>query len=64
MASGSLNEPAWIINQKNKIEDALLKAEALLQVALNAELQNEPPYIVHDYLWALSDIVSSARKLM
>lgn len=63
MANRSVNELTWGINQ-NKVNEALLKAEALLQVALHSELQNESPYTLHDYLWALSDLISGARKLI
>ena len=63
MANQSVNELAWVINQ-NQIEEALLKAEALLKIALHSELQNEPAYILHDYLWALGDLISNARKLI
>ena len=63
MANQSVNELTWVINQK-KVNEALLKAEALLQIALHSELQNEPAYTLHDYLWALSDLVSGARKLI
>lgn len=62
MANQSVNELAWVIN-KNQIDEALLKADALLQIALNSELQNEPPYVLHDYLAVLSDLISGARKL-
>jgi hypothetical protein len=63
MVSQSVNEPTGVINQ-NQINDVLLKAEALLQVALNSNFYSEPAYIMHDYLWVLSDLVSHARKLM
>ena len=63
MADRSVNEPAWVINQ-NRAEEALLKAEALLQIVLNSELRDVPPHILHDYLWTLNDLVSTTRKLM
>ena len=63
MTNRSVNELSRVINQ-NQIEEALLKVEALLQIALHSELQDAPAYILHDYLWALSDLVSNARKLL
>ena len=63
MAQRSLNEPSWLINH-NQIHEALLKAEALLEIALSSDLQSVPVYTFHDYLWALSDLVSKARTLM
>lgn len=63
MAHYSLNEPAWIINQ-NKINDILAKLEALLQVILNSALNDVPSYALHDYLWVLSDLVTSAKTLI
>jgi len=63
MAKPSVNEFVWLINQ-NQINERLLKAEALLQVALNSELHNEPAYILHDYLWTLNDLVIEARHLI
>ena len=62
MTNQSVNEPSWRINQ-NKINEALLKSEALLQIVLNSEFENIPTYVMHDYLWVLSDLVSYARKL-
>jgi len=63
MANPSVNEFVWLINQ-NQINERLLKAEALLQVALNSELHNEPAYILHDYLWTLNDLIAEARHLI
>lgn len=58
-----VNELVESIN-RNKINEALLKTEALLQMALKSELQNTPAYTLHDYFWVLSDLVSEARKLL
>ena len=62
MTHRSVNEPSWRINQ-NKINEALLKSEALLEMALNTELENIPNYVMHDYLWVLSDLITYASKL-
>tara|TARA_B100000614_G_C14310663_1_gene396078 strand:- start:440 stop:631 length:192 start_codon:yes stop_codon:yes gene_type:complete len=63
MAQKSLNEASWLINH-NQIHESLLKAEALLEIALSSDLQSVSVYTFHDYLWALNDLVSRARKLM
>lgn len=63
MAYDSLNELVCVINQ-NQIEEALLKAESLLHIVLNSDLQNEPAYILHGYLMVLSDLIVGARKLI
>ena len=63
MATQSVNELAWVINQ-NQIDETLLKADALLQMGLNSELQAQPAYVLHGYLWVLSDLISNARKLI
>ena len=63
MTNRSVNEPSLGIN-RNKINEALLKSEALLQIGLNSELQNVPAYVMHDYLWVLSDLITCARKLV
>lgn len=63
MGNQIVNELVESIN-RNKINEALLKTEALLQMALKTELQNTPAYTLHDYFWVLSDLVSEARKLL
>ena len=63
MTNRSVNEPSLGIN-RNKINEALLKSESLLQIGLNSELQNVPAYVIHDYLWVLSDLITCARKLV
>jgi len=62
MANQSINEPIWVINQ-NKINEILLKSEVLLEMALCAELEQVPIYIIHDYFWILSDFIADAKKL-
>ena len=54
MGNKSVNELSGIINQ-NKLNEALLKSEALLHVALYFEWGDVPSYILHDYLWVVSD---------
>ena len=63
MGVQSVNELNWVINQ-NGIDELLLKAEALLRIAIHSELQKEPPYVLHDYLWVLNDLIQGARKLL
>lgn len=63
MTNRSVNESRLGIN-RNKINEVLLKSEALLRVVLHSELQNMPAYTIHDYLWTLSDLIADAKKLV
>ena len=60
MDRSSLNETAFLINQK-KIHESLLKAEALLQMALNMDLNSQAAHDLYGFLWVLSDLISDAR---
>lgn len=64
MANLSLNE----FTSKQQLEyhemqrNYLSQAEAMIQVALSREFLEFSEHIVHDYLWALSDVIKNARK--
>lgn len=44
------------------IEKFLLQAGALFQFALDGSLSEYPREVLHDYLWAISDIVEKAKE--
>jgi len=64
MATDSLNEFSSFVNQQMVlIEDLyehLSKASALMQLALHYDFSEFPPEIIHNYLWALGDIIQNA----
>jgi len=62
MTKQSVNEPSWRIN-RDKLSEALSKSEAMLQIILNSDLKAMPTYVIHDYLWALSDLITCAQGL-
>ena len=66
MAGNILNEfPTNHQSRFNKVfiqtEVAILKADTLLQAALNNELGEESPQHIHNYLWVVCDLISEAR---
>lgn len=56
-----------LINQQKTSHEVLnecfLKAEALINVALNCDFIDYPETTVHSYLWVLSDIIGRAKNL-
>lgn len=63
----NLNDLLELIDQqKDAGEDVsacLTKAEALINVTLGCDFSDFPEKTIHDYLWALSDIIEKARTL-
>lgn len=39
------------------------KADSILEVALTGDFAQKPALIIHNFLWALSDIVNQAKNL-
>jgi hypothetical protein len=48
---------------KEKIQEYLLKAEALANVALNKELIDQNQTIIYHYLWTLCDVINNAKYI-
>ena len=44
------------------IEKSFLQAGTLLQFALDGSLSEHPRDILHDYLWAVSDVIEKAKE--
>lgn len=63
MTEQSVNEPSFGINQ-DKLNEVLSKSEAMLQIVLNSDFKLIPDYLMYDYLWALSDLITGARKFL
>jgi hypothetical protein len=72
MAKTNINQPTALINHpssletslQEKIRENLAKAKALITVALLSDDFFEfRDYLLHDYLWALSDLISRAKYL-
>jgi hypothetical protein len=67
MADNSLNHLSNLINQQidyqDDLSDCLLKAEALSKVLLNNDFFDCSDEIKHNYFWALSDIIDSAKMI-
>jgi hypothetical protein len=64
MAHDSLNLSSFVNQQielQENIRSYLAKAQALLQVAINSDyLEDSTHKVIHNYLWALSDMVDVA----
>lgn len=67
MANSSLDESCPTINLSLQQYDALIasttKADALVQVALSADLEELSPHTLHHFLWALHDVMLEASRL-
>lgn len=66
MAHSSINEFRLPVNEEMQLHDGineyLSKAIALSQVALHDDFLNYSDKIVHDYLWALSEMLEKAYE--
>jgi len=62
MANNSVNH-LLLTNQQEKIQEYLLKAEAVAHVALDNRLVEHKQSIVYHYLWALLDIIRKAKNV-
>jgi hypothetical protein len=55
-----------LINNNNKIYaeciENLMKAEALIEVALKNDLSETSLHTIHDCLWAISDFIKKAKQ--
>ncbi len=62
MTMGSLN------NNHDKIYaesvENLIKAEALIDFALQNDISEVFQHTIHDYLWALSDFIKQAKQAL
>lgn len=67
MAQSSLSDYKSIINNLLVSQETLLqyhfKADAMLHVMLTDDFFSCPTRVLYDYVWALSDIVNSAKNL-
>ncbi len=48
---------------QEQLRECLIKADALTNIALSANMTEHPPLVVHGYLWLLNDLINLARKL-
>jgi hypothetical protein len=71
MAENTINQPTTLINNpssseislQEKIRENLAKAKALTTIALLSDDFFEfRDYLLHDYLWALSDLIKRAIR--
>lgn len=67
MVTPSLSDPITIINtlteQLESLETYLRKANALTSIMLNVDdIENLPEKQIHDYFWALNDIIYDAEQ--
>lgn len=67
MAEQSLTHLISLINQQTDeqedLSEYLAKADALAQIAVTTEFLELSEFVVHNYLWVLSDIISQAKEL-
>ena len=50
------------IRSREHLDHCLLKAEALMQIALEDDFVNHSQATIHYYLWAINDLVEQARS--
>lgn len=67
MATSRIDEITSLINKQvefqERIQEHLLKAEAIANVALSDDFLNYKQSVIQAYLWALSDLVSKSKNL-
>lgn len=67
MAECSVSQLSSLINQQIDIQENLAeylyKAEAIANVALSNDFHDYSPSIIHDYIWALCDLINQAKSL-
>jgi len=67
MAIDSLTHHAGVINLADtfhsELSTQLTKAAALAEIAITEGFLQAKPSVMHDYLWALHDIIVRARTL-
>lgn len=67
MADSSLSDFMPLINQqitiREKLNNCLSKAEALLNFGMNTNLLELNELTIYGYIWVLSDLVSEALKI-
>ncbi|HSW94137.1 MAG TPA: hypothetical protein VLJ15_07285 [Gammaproteobacteria bacterium] len=67
MATHSVNDVASLINNQiafhEKIQDSLLKAEALAYVALSRDFLESGQSVINEYMNALYDLVTESKAL-
>ncbi len=67
MAHNRVDQFASLINKQidfqSKIQDYLMKIEAMADVALGEDFLDCEQPTIHAYLWALSDMISESKNL-
>ncbi|MFT3741122.1 MAG: hypothetical protein QM752_00300 [Gammaproteobacteria bacterium] len=66
MAEHSINYPQQFINHlesQEAIMENLTKARALLDAALEGNILDLPPSVIHTYFWVVSDFIENAEKI-
>ena len=65
-SGGSVMTTSSLNNNHNKIyaecTENLIKAEALIDFALQNNISEVSSRIIHDYLWAVSDFIRQAKQ--
>lgn len=51
------------IMRQEELRECLVKAEALLSIALGENLTTHPQSIIYGFLWTICDLISHARNL-
>ena len=49
------------IRSREHLDNCLVKAEALMQIALGDDFINHSQATIHHYLWTINDLVEQAR---
>ena len=66
MASYSISQNPIDLNEeiisREHLDSCLLKADALMGVALEDNFLSRPKVIIHHYLWAINDLMELARS--
>ena len=50
------------IRSRENLDNCLVKAEALMQIALEDDFINHSQATIHHYLWTINDLVEQARS--
>lgn len=58
MANTSVNEPVAQINRR--LHTALTQADAIIRLTIHTNLTTLQAHVVHDCLWAVSDLITRA----
>lgn len=61
MATQSVNQPKQVINL-NSAELIVFRIDSMLQLGRSTDFHNLETYVLRDYLWMLSDLVSKLKE--